>query len=115
MKNRKILICKFISGTKLLWQKSVLFQQRSHIPQAIITVVETDHMIEKREQEAKLAREERLRKEAEEMLQIRKDAEKLAAQKEREQAEVCAFDEFRFSFMAFVISATYVDSLSKEM
>jgi len=62
--------------------------QRSHISAATITVLETDPMIEKREQEAKQAQEERLRREAEEMLQIRRDAEHRATHKDRESADV---------------------------
>lgn len=53
--------------------------QRSHLPPAVITVLETDPMIEKKAEEARLATEERLRREAEEMLKIRREAEERAA------------------------------------
>lgn len=65
--------------------------QRAHLSPAIIKVLETDPMIEKREREreaeakaAQEAKEERLRKEAEEMLRIRREAEARAAQKDRD-------------------------------
>ncbi|XP_052769693.1 symplekin-like isoform X1 [Mya arenaria] len=49
--------------------------QRSHLSTATLTVLETDPQIEKQAEEARLANEERLRREAEEMLQIRREAE----------------------------------------
>ena len=73
--------------------------QRSHLSPAIIQVLETDPMIEKREAEARAAqeaKEERLRKEAEEMIRIRREAEARAAQKDRDIADVRNNETFLF-------------------
>ncbi|XP_060559831.1 symplekin-like isoform X2 [Ruditapes philippinarum] len=83
-------ICQELQEPLLNHVNKLTDTQRSHLSPAIIQVLETDPMIEKREAEARAAqeaKEERLRKEAEEMMRIRREAEARAAQKDREIAD----------------------------
>ncbi|XP_053373588.1 symplekin-like isoform X2 [Mercenaria mercenaria] len=80
-------ICPDLQEPLLSHVNKLTDTQRSHLSPAIVQVLETDPMIEKREAEARAAqeaKEERLKKEAEEMMRIRREAEARAAQKDRD-------------------------------
>lgn len=75
------IICPDLREPLLAHVNKLTETQKSHLSAGIIQVLESDPLAEKREAEAKAAKEERLRREAEEMLRIRREAEARAAEK----------------------------------